>query len=146
LIDLQEYYPYIFIVGGVVLLFYGLIKNNNKADLKNKGIKVEGIIFKQEYQQNSSNYTIENPLIKDKIIIRFVTLSQEWITAPIDQDFQMFYNSLYKDRESVTLYYDKDNPQIFYVETKQSELLVRVLFSFIGIIFISYGIYKYIFP
>ncbi len=144
MINLQEYYPYIFIVGGVVLLFYGLIKNNTKADLKNKGIKAEGIVFKQEYQQNSSNSNIENPLIKDLITIRFVTLTQKWITAPINQDFQLFYNSQYKDGEAVTVYYDKDDPQNFYVVTKQSELLVRVLISCIGIIFITFGLYKYL--
>jgi hypothetical protein len=128
-----------------VFLLYGLIKNNPKADLKNKGIKVEGIIFNQDFQQNHFHSDIENPLIKDLITIRFVTLTQEWITAPINQDFQAFYSSQYKDGETVTVYYDKDDPQNFYVVTKQPELLVRILLAIIGLIFISIGMYKFLF-
>jgi hypothetical protein len=100
-------------------------------------------VFKQDYQPNT-RISYDSPLIKDQIFIRFLTLKNEWITAPINQEFATFYSSQYKDGEKVTVYYDKDDPSIFYVSTKQSQFLGRFFLAFLGLFFILIGVYKYL--
>lgn len=139
----QQYYPIIYIAVGIAALLYALLKSAAKVELKKTGVQVEGIVFKQDYQPNT-RMSYNSPLIKDQIFIRFLTIKNEWITAPINQEFATFYSSQYKDGEKVTVYYDKDDPSIFYVSTKQSEFQGRFFLAFLGLFFILIGIYKYL--
>jgi len=140
---LVEFEPYIFLVGGLILLIVSLFRNSSKSRLKETGIPVEGIVFEQGFEETinvSSDFS--SPPVKDKITIRFVTLSGEWITEAINQDFSFFYTGQYKNGEPVKVYYEKDNPKNFFVDTKQSELTVRILGSVTGIGFSLYGLYE----
>ena len=109
--------------------------NSKRSKLKQTGIPVDGIIVERDI--GNSYY-----LVKDKITIRFVTLNQEWITALIDQDFQVSYTGQYKEGETVKVYYDKDNPSNFYVDTKQSELKGKLIAAVVGLAFVLCGLYE----
>lgn len=128
----------------MIALLYALLKKATKVELKKTGIQVEGIVYKQDYQPNNYITSINEPLINNKIFIRFLTLKQEWITAPIDQEFATYYFEQYKDGERVCVYYDKTNPSNFYISTKQSELGGRLFIACFGLLFILIGLYKYL--
>ena len=132
-----EYVSYILIVVGLIVLGISMFYESSKSKLKRTGILVDGIIFEQTRES-----TFENSNVKDKISIRFLTQEKEWITALIQQDFQLFYTGQYKDRETVKVYYDRENPYNFYVDTKQFELLARVLVGTIGLCILLVGLYK----
>ncbi len=53
----------------------------------------------------------------------------------------MFYYRQYKVGDKVKVYYDKNNPSNFYVETKQSEMIGRLMFAAIGLGFFLVGLY-----
>ena len=116
---------------------------STKSKLKQTGIAVDGIVFEQGFD-NSFNQSFDNSssFTKDKVTIRFVTQTGEWITGVIKQDFQVFYTGQYKNGDTVKVYYDKDNPSDFYVDTKQSELTGRLVFGSVGLIFLLVGLYK----
>ncbi len=103
----------------------------------------DGIVYEQESNANfnlSSDTTFNR--VSDRIIIRFVTQKEEWITGMIQQDFQMFYTGQYKNGDAVKVYYEPNNPSNFYVDTKQSESTARVVMAIVGLIFIIIGLYK----
>lgn len=127
----------------MIALLYAFLKKATKAELKKTGIQVEGIVYKQDYQPNNFAASFDRPLINDQIFIRFLTLKQEWITAPIDQEFTTFYSEQYTDGERVCVYYDKTNPSNFYISTKQSEFGGRLFIACFGLLFISIGLYIY---
>ncbi len=130
-------------IAGLCLLLNALLKKTSKNELKKTGIPVEGIVFKQDYQPEIFSGS-NSQLVKDQIFIRFVTLKKAWITEPINQEFAVFYSDQYKDGEPVSVYYDKNNPSNFYVDTKQSDIQGRLLFAIIGVAFIVTGIMQYL--
>ena len=143
---MSEYLPYIFIVIGLIGLGIALFGNSRKSDLKDSGIPVDGIVFNQEVTENSSrsfdNYSSQ---IKDKITIRFVTQSGEWITGDIKQDFGINYTGQYKNGDNVKVYYNRNNPSDFYVDTKQSEFIGKLVFGLAGLVFLAIGLYNLFF-
>ena len=139
----SEYQPYIFLAVGLIVLAVSLLFESKKSRLKETGIAVDGIVFSQE----SANTTIGSSTgsytsVKDKVRVRFVTKNEEWITGVIEQDIQFFYTGQYKDGDTVQVYYDKDNPSNFYVDTKQSEIIGRLIIGGIGTIFTLIGLYQ----
>ena len=146
LTTLNTYLPFIFLGIGSVSIAIAIFLKSSKSSLKETGIEVEGIIFKQE---RNTNFSIQiddsSSSINNRITVRFVTKKQEWITEVIKQDFQLFYTSQYKDGNTIKIFYDESNPSNFFVDTKQSEFIVRIMFSIVGLVFISIGLYKIIF-
>ena len=146
LTTLNTYLPFIFLGIGSVSIAIAIFFKSSKSSLKETGIEVEGIIFKQE---RNTNFSIQiddsSSSINNRITVRFVTKKQEWITEVIKQDFQLFYTSQYKDGNTIKIFYDESNPSNFFVDTKQSEFIVRIMFSIVGLVFISIGLYKIIF-
>ena len=138
-----DYQPYIFLFVGLIVLGLSAFWESTKSKLKQTGITVDGIVFEQGFD-NSFNQSFDNSssFTKDKVTIRFVTQTGEWITGVIKQDFQVFYTGRYKNGDTVKVYYDKDNPSDFYVDTKQSELTGRLVFGSVGLIFLLVGLYK----
>ena len=134
--NFAEYQPYIFLAIGLIVLAVSIFWVPKENKLKQTGIPVDGIIF-----EGGNNQSFDNSY-NDKIVIRFVTQNQEWITGAIQQDFATFYTGQYKNGEKVKVYYDKDNPSNFYVETKQSELLGRVIGILVGLVFIVVALYR----
>ncbi len=138
-----EYQPYIFVVLGLIALIFSFFWATSNSKLKQTGISVDGIVFKQDFDDrfnqsldNSSSYT------KDKITIRFVTQTGEWITGVLRQDFGLFYTGQYTDGDTVKVYYDKSNPSNFYIDTKQSEFVGRLIVALVGLVFLIIGLYK----
>lgn len=141
---LIEFKPYIFLVAGLITLIISLLNKSNGVKLKETGIPVDGIIFEQGFDQSTNNsYDTSSSFVKDKISVRYVTLSGEWITEDIKQEFRLFYSGQYKDSETVKVYYEKDNPRNFYIDSKQSELGGRILGIVIGLGFTVYGLYEF---
>lgn len=140
---MSEYLPYAILVFGIVCLGLSLFSNSAKSNLRETGIPVEGIIFKQEFSDGGNGspdgFSGYN---KDKITIRFVTETGEWITGVLKQDFSITYTGQYKNGEKIKLYYNKDNPSEFYVHSKQSEFIGKIMTALAGIILIIAGLYQ----
>ncbi len=133
-----QYLPYLSLAIGLIAIAFSILYVSKKSKLKQTGICVDGIIFKQDTEDYSqSDISAEN-----KITVRFVTQKKDWITGDIGQDFQFFYSGQYKDGESVIIYYDEHNPSNFYVDTKQSEIIGRMFIAIIGLVFLSVGLFK----
>lgn len=138
-----DYQPYIFIAIGLIAFAFSICWRSTKSNLKQSGILVDGVIFEQDFN-NSRNRSFDNSdtLIKDKITIRFVTQAGEWITGLIKQDFGVFYTGQYKNGDTIKVYYNKDNPSDFYVDTKQSEFIGRLVIGLAGLAFLTIGLYN----
>jgi Protein of unknown function (DUF3592) len=137
---LESLIPYIAIAIGIVAILYAVLKSSDQnAILRQTGQKVEGIIFNRDYSTYDSN-------TKDKVTVRFVTDKLEWITADINQDFSFFYTGQYKPGDKLIVYYDKEDPNKFYVDTKQSEVIGRLIGIIVGFIFIAFGVYQFLNP
>jgi hypothetical protein len=140
--------PYSYFVIGLAILLYGLFKKDKKAILRQTGIQVEGIIFDMNRDYNTS---IENEIISqfedtnNKVVVRFVTEQLTWITAPINQDFRLFYLWQYSPGDKVLVFYDRDKPDNFYVDTKQSALLGRTILVISGVLLLLLG-FQQMFP
>lgn len=99
----------------------------------------EGIIFDQD-ENDFSFYAADAS--KTKIVIRFVTQREEWITGVMNQDFQVLYTGQYKNGDKVKVYYDEKVPSNFYVDTKQPEWLGRLILGITGLVFALIGLYQ----
>ena len=58
------------------------------------------------------------------------------------QGFQFFYTGQYKDGEKVKVFYNKEDPYHFYVDSKQSEMFGRIIGAVIGLVIIIIGLYQ----
>jgi hypothetical protein len=137
--NFNELQPYLFVLIGVILLLTAVFRST-KSNLKNSGVKTEGIIYLLGYFNNAGSGTPSN--VKDKITVRFTTNKKEWITGDIEQKFAVFFTKQYKEGETVDIYYDPDNPSNFFVDTKQSETIGRLLFVVVGLAFCAIGIFQ----
>lgn len=132
--DFKELQPLFFIIIGLVLVLVALLKKASKSHLKQSGLKAEGIIFQLEKASNSN--------INSKVTVRFVTRNKEWITGEINQDFAVFFTGQYKEGQRIDVYYDPKKPSQFFVDTKQSETLSKVVFAVVGLGFSLIGLYQ----
>ena len=139
--NVTQLIPIILILIGTTCTLFGIFKKSKESALKANGKKAEGIIFSLEAsRKNDIDAHARN--VQDIVTVRFVTESQEWITAEVKQDFAIFYTKQYKEGDTVQVYYDPKNPKSFYVDLKQSETLSRLFFSVGGLILIGVGLYK----
>jgi len=134
--DFTQYLPYAFLAFGLSLIAFACFFIPKKSSLKENGIPADGIVFEQG-MSGDSDINVNN-----KITIRFLTKKQEWITGPIDQDFQLFYTGQYKNGDHVKVFYNPSKPSEFYVDTKQSELLTRIIGGSIGVCLVAVGLYQ----
>jgi hypothetical protein len=137
-LNFADFEAYILISVALVTLLYTLFRENKDAALKITGEKTEGIIF----DMGRKSGPVTNSNLFDKVTIRFVTKTSQWITANIDQDVTIFYTGQYKCGDTVDVYYDKANPGKFLVDTKQSESKARILFVVVGFVFVLARMYK----
>ena len=133
-----EYQTYIYLIIGLAVILFSLLGKTAKSKLKDTGIPVEGIVF----TQSNGTASKERYGFSKEITIRFVTKTGEWITGVMKQDFIVFYPGQYKGGDTVKLYYDKDNPSDFYVETKQLEPVGRLITGFVGVALLLTGLYR----
>ncbi len=144
-IDLTEYIPYFLLAIGLTLIAFACFFVSKNSKLKENGVLVDGIVFQQgrDNVSNLSSGDFDNNNVNDMVIIRFVTKEQEWITAPINQDFKIFFTGQYKDGETVKVFYNPTKPSEFYVDTKQSELATRIIGGVTGLCMIIISLYMF---
>jgi len=143
--NIHDLRPFAFLLTGSIFILLAIFRRSKQAVLKTKGKKAEGIIFPLE-RNRSSNSDDFSPRVKEKVTIRFVTESQEWITAEIKQDFGIFYTKKYKEGDTVQVYYDPENPSSFFVDTNQLETSSRLLLAIAGLVCFALGIYQLLAP
>lgn len=139
---MTELIPYLFIVLGIILLLFALLKKTKTTELKHTGEKAEGIVFDLDRDSNSNRDLNFCRTVMNKVTVRFVTKNQEWITGEIKQDFSSFFTGQYKEGDKLDVYYDPQKPSDFIVITKQSEFISRLLFAAVGLILCLTGLYK----
>lgn len=132
-----EYLPYISLAAGLIALAVAGFWVSSKARLKQTGIPADGIIFEQVFDNS-----FDRSAKRNKITIRFVTRTGDWITEIMEQDFSISFIGQYKDGETIKVYYNQENPTEFYVDTKQSEFLGRLILGLVGVVFLPVGLYK----
>ena len=137
---MTQFFPCFLVAFGLALLFISVFRKSNRRALKDTGVLAEGIIL----EQSSESRTIDDikTSVNDQIIVRFVTAEGEWITGAMDQGFQFFYTGQYKDGEKVKVFYNKEDPYHFYVDSKQSEMFGRIIGAVIGLVIIIIGLYQ----
>jgi Protein of unknown function (DUF3592) len=140
--DFKQWEPFLFLLIGLVAFLIPIIKKNRSISLKETGERVEGIIYELEQNTNHHSDADHTSSVMDKVTVRFVTKKEEWITAEIKQPFTLFFTGQYKPGDRIDVYYDPINPSNFYVDTKQSELIARVIIAIVGLFFCLIGIYK----
>jgi hypothetical protein len=138
-LNLEHFQPYLLIIFGLISMIASLWKRPKPDNLKNKGVRCEGIIFKLDYSSGSS---LNPSTVKDKITVRFVTNKQEWITEDLNADYMIAYTGQYKEGDKVVVIYNPDKPSEFTIETKQSQTVGRLTSFCVGLIFIGVGIYE----
>lgn len=136
------YLPYVLLTLGIFTLVFAIFWESPKQHLKKTGIPVDGIVFDQEGDPAFDRSFDDDAPSQHRITIRFVTQKGEWITGVMKQGFQVFYTGQYKNGKKVKVYYDKDDPFNFYVDSKQTELTGRLVFGFTGLLFLLVGLYK----
>jgi Protein of unknown function (DUF3592) len=133
--------PFIFIVLGLVAVVFALRKSTKNEHLKKNGLKTEGIIFQVDIQ-NASSADSELNSTEQNVLVRFTTNADEWITEPISQDHAISFAGQYKQGDKLIIYYNPTNPKEFYVDSKQSEFIGRLVPAILGLIIIGIGLFK----
>ena len=139
-LHLGQYQPYIILVLGIILIVVALFYQSKTKLLETTGERCEGIIFQLDYGNSLSSDGTSS--LKDKITVRFVTKNKEWITQNLHSDFMISYTGQYKEGNKVVVIYNPENPSEFMVETKQSPTTARLVFIFIGLLFVGMGVYE----
>jgi hypothetical protein len=139
-LHLGQYQPYIILAFGIILIIVALFYQSKTKLLETMGERCEGIIFQLDYGNSLGS---DGPSsFKDKITVRFVTKNKEWITQDLHTDFVLAYTGQYKEGDKVVVIYNPENPSDFMVETKQSQTMGKLVFLFVGLVFVGVGIYE----
>ena len=139
-LNLAHYQPYLLLLIGLIVMLFPLFYKSKTQTLEKTGERCEGIIFELGYS-NSFGSDINVSTTKDKITIRFVTNKKEWVTEDLHTDF-ISYTGQYKEGEKVVVIYNPENPSEFTIETKQSPLIVKLVFFSCGLVIVGAGIYE----
>jgi hypothetical protein len=123
----------ILLAGGAFLTVLGVWKINERRKLLKIGIKVEGVVFKIEEEQDKRG-------ISYYPVIRYVTLEKEWITKK--------YNTgtnppAYKEGDTVNVIYDPIDKEHFIVDNLSGKITGLMLGLF-GILLIVGVVIYYI--
>ncbi|PWK79345.1 uncharacterized protein DUF3592 [Mucilaginibacter oryzae] len=117
---------------GAGLTIAGVVLRYRRMRLLKTGIKVEGIVFSIEYEPGSQGYSGQY-----YPVIRYVANNGEWIT----KKYTLGSNpSTFKEGESVTVFYDPENPSTFMLNDKLSKI-VPWLVLILGIVSTGGGLF-----
>lgn len=130
--------PYILPAIGIILILYATFKKSTEEKLKSKGVYADGIVLEQSYKPHPANDDFSN--VPDKITVRFLTRSNEWITAVAKNNFGVYYTNQYKNGESIKVLYNPDEPNECVIVSKQSEQTARIVLVCIGFVLCIIGI------
>ncbi|MCG2618195.1 DUF3592 domain-containing protein [Terrimonas sp. NA20] len=115
---------------GLVFLFIAIktLRKHNK--LKKTGITTEGVVY-DVLKEADSSFNFSYP------IIRFTTLTQEWITETANIGT---LPGFYKKGQKVTVIYDQNSPKEFTLDSKTIRFIL-LLFLIIGLLTTTLGVY-----
>ena len=139
-LNFAPYLPYLLFFIGFSCMLIPFFYKSNMEKLAKTGVRCEGIIFQMGYK-DGFNGSSDN-VVEDKITVRFVTQKKEWITEDLDTYSMITWTGQYKVGEKVTVIYNPDNPAEFTVETKQSLAVGKLVFFFVGVVFVGVGVYE----
>ena len=132
--------PYILLLIGLILVLVPFLSKNRGKRLSDIGLRSEGIIFKLDYQPTGSMQDSDR-VTKNKITVRFVTQTKEWITADLNTNGLFLYPGQFKEGQQVSVRYDPANPADFTLEDLKGQRLGRRLFTVVGILLLAAGCY-----
>jgi hypothetical protein len=139
-LNFNEFVPYFLLLLGIAAIVFPFFVKPRLKRLSETGVRCDGIIFKLGYQ--NKNDAIRDAPIKDKITVRFVTETKEWITADLKTDFMLLSTGQFMEGQKVVVIYDPNNPADFTLEKLDSETPGRVFFIIAGGISLAAGIYQ----
>lgn len=115
---------------GLAFLFIAISTLLKQSRLRKTGLKTEGIVYDLSKEPGSSlNFCYP--------IIRFTTLSQEWITETANVGM---FPGFYKKGQKVIVIYDQNSPKKFILDSKTNNFII-LLFLIVGIFITALGIY-----
>jgi hypothetical protein len=132
--------PYILLLVGLAMALFPLLSKNRGKRLADIGLRSEGIIFKLD-RQPTGNMQDDDSMTKNKITVRFVTQTKEWITADLNTNGVFLYPGQFKEGQMVSVRYDPANPTDFTLEDLRGQRLGGMLFLVIGILLLAAGCY-----
>ena len=135
----------LFILFGLAIIAIAFLSTPAYKKLSKSGIPAEGIIFKLDIDgitTGSSDYSGNS---NDRIIVRFLTSEKVWVTAEAKHQFLISYTGQYKEGDKVMVKYDPEQPEVFVIETRQSEKTGRLFFAPVGLGLVASGIYQWLF-
>ena len=111
---------------GFVLILSSILLSKKESSLRKTGIRVDGVVFQLIMDNDNLMYPM----------IRFLTLSKEWITERVNVGGNP---SPYKEGQKVKVIYDALNPKKFIIDSYFSRYLPTLLL-FVGILLLATGI------
>lgn len=115
---------------GLVFLFIAIKTLLKQNKLKKTGITTEGIVYDVSKEPGSTlNFSYP--------IIRFTTLTQEWITETANIGM---FPGFYKKGQKVTVIYDQNSPKEFTLDSKTNSF-ITLLFLVVGLLITTLGVY-----
>jgi hypothetical protein len=121
------------LIVGAMLILVTLILSSKQNTIRKTGITTQGIVYDLLHDQNTS-FNLRYP------IIRFTTLSEEWITETANIGM---FPGFYKKGQKVTVVYNQQNPKQFIVDSKANKLIIYALLI-AGCMLVLFGTYKLI--
>ena len=114
-------FSYLIVIGiGLVATIVGYKKKKEIKRLRQSGVKVDGVVFKLEYEafSPSSNDYLYYP------VVRYLTVEKEWVTEKY-----MFgsYPSKYNEGDTVPIIYNRENIKEFIIDDNSSKLIGYLL-------------------
>lgn len=113
---------------GFCFLIIGIHKSKKSSDLKNNGIKVEGVIYSLEQDRRSGIYYP---------VVRFRTKENRWITKKLNFGTNP---PQYAEGEKVSVLYDPDDPENVDFDSSFNLTVAPALFIIIGLVCWVYDI------
>ena len=108
---------FIFILGGIVLIYLGIKTVTNTISIKKNGIVVEATIINKMRFTNKRNYKKGNVILYQ---VNYMVNGESYIDS-----FESFSTS-YREGDPIAIYYLKDNPKKIFTHIESSNIGIRV--------------------
>ena len=132
----------IFLFIGIICIAIAIFATSDNKKLKASGLTADGIIYALEQNSNQNKFDSYARNVNDKITVRFLTKDDVWITEQVKTNSIISFTGQYKAGEHVRVIYNPANPSEFMIESKQSEIIGRLVIGVAGLAFLIFGIYQ----
>ena len=131
-------------IGGGILFAIASGRSKKLAVLKETGLPAEGVVVRMERESGGMSFTLTGSSSDGGSngkypVVRFLTTDKEWITARSSHAV----HSLYKEGEMVKVYYDKQDPAEFMIESRLNKIIYPA-FQAVGIVLMLAGVIVFI--